>query len=148
MGGLDNDIPIPDIPIHVYVVIGCVASLLAGSQLIGFWLIGFKKPTPTEPVYTRHRTLHDSPSCSTLASIGDFAIRVPPTDARKFSGGIRRSVEANKLQEIREPEKVEEIKETGDTKGCKETGEINESKEIEKIGETSESKETGDKGEA
>lgn len=72
MGGADDDIPIPDIPVHVYVIIGCVAVSLALSQILGLWLTGFKEPTPTGPVYVRTtRTLHDKPSESTLVGVGD-----------------------------------------------------------------------------
>ncbi|KAK4164942.1 hypothetical protein QBC43DRAFT_334128 [Cladorrhinum sp. PSN259] len=50
-----EEIPIPDIPIHVYVIIAFVVLSLLLSQMLGFWLTGFKRPKPVEdgddPVY-------------------------------------------------------------------------------------------------
>ncbi|KAK0665537.1 hypothetical protein QBC41DRAFT_12774 [Cercophora samala] len=144
MGGLDDDIPVPNIPIHVYVIVGCVAVSLVSSQLLGLWLTGFKKPTPTGPVYIRPRTLHDKPSSSTLASVGDVAIRVPPAAARRVSGERRKSVESNKTEEVKDIkgcEKAEKVKEGGDIKEDNETGESDEGKETGDVKEAGDAKE-------
>ncbi|KAK0739296.1 hypothetical protein B0T21DRAFT_409652 [Apiosordaria backusii] len=125
MGGLDDDIPVPDIPIRVYVIIGCVAALLAGSQLLGLWLTGFKKPTPSKPVYIR--ILYEEPSSWTFASFGEVAIRVPPAAAIKTSGEIRRSEESKETAEINESQVGEDIKkvdEVKETEGIKEKLEV------------------------
>ncbi|KAL2191484.1 hypothetical protein L209DRAFT_739530 [Thermothelomyces heterothallicus CBS 203.75] len=37
-------IPMPSIPFHVYVVSALLVCSLLGSQLLGMWLTGFKKP--------------------------------------------------------------------------------------------------------
>jgi len=45
MGVADgHEIPMPDIPIYVYVVSGVLVCSLLGTQLLGIWLTGFKKP--------------------------------------------------------------------------------------------------------
>ncbi|KAK4203780.1 hypothetical protein QBC40DRAFT_315469 [Triangularia verruculosa] len=126
MGGFDDGIPIPDIPIHVFVIIGCVAALLAGSPLLGLWLTGFKKPTPSEPLYIR--TLHDKLSSSTLIDVGGAALRVPPAAATRLSGEIIKSEEKKSL-DIEEPEEVEDSKEPGEVEESKEPGKMEESKE-------------------
>lgn len=40
----DHEIPMPDIPIYVYVVSGVLVCSLLGTQLLGIWLTGFRKP--------------------------------------------------------------------------------------------------------
>jgi hypothetical protein len=47
MGGTDgHEIPMPDIPVYVYVVSGLLVASILGTQLLGIWLTGFKKPVP------------------------------------------------------------------------------------------------------
>ncbi|KAK4679679.1 hypothetical protein QC764_206278 [Podospora pseudoanserina] len=126
MGGADDDIPIPDIPVHVYVIIGCVAVSLALSQILGLWLTGFKEPTPTGPVYvSTARTLHDKPSESTLVGVGDAVTGALSMDATgREAGEVGESVEGKKAGE------VEKIKEEGDIKeDNKETEDIKEDNE-------------------
>ncbi|KAK4656666.1 hypothetical protein QC762_206278 [Podospora pseudocomata] len=132
MGGADDDIPIPDIPVHFYVIIGCVAVSLALSQILGLWLTGFKEPTPTGPVYVRTtRTLHDKPSESTLVGVGDAVTGALSMDATgRESGEVGESVEGKKVGE------VEKIKEEGDIKeDNKETEDIKEDNESGEIRE-------------
>ncbi|KAL2168728.1 hypothetical protein VTG60DRAFT_6899 [Thermothelomyces hinnuleus] len=43
-------IPMPSIPLHVYVVSALLVGSLLGSQLLGMWLIGFKKPVVVRAV--------------------------------------------------------------------------------------------------
>lgn len=40
----DHEIPMPDIPIYVYVVSGVLVCSLLGTQMLGIWLTGFRKP--------------------------------------------------------------------------------------------------------
>lgn len=39
-------IPMPDIPSYVYIISGLMVASLAGTQLLGMWLTGFRKPVP------------------------------------------------------------------------------------------------------
>lgn len=47
MGGTDDghEMAMPDIPIYLYIISGLMISTLVGTQLLGVWLTGFKKPT-------------------------------------------------------------------------------------------------------
>ncbi|KAK4040019.1 hypothetical protein C8A01DRAFT_35986 [Parachaetomium inaequale] len=52
MGGTDtHDIPMPDIPVYVYVVSGLLVGSLVGTQLLGMWLTGFRKPVPVRGAF-------------------------------------------------------------------------------------------------
>lgn len=46
MGGTDaHDAHyMPDIPVYLYVVSGLLVGSLLGTQLLGIWLTGFRKP--------------------------------------------------------------------------------------------------------
>ncbi|KAK3900604.1 hypothetical protein C8A05DRAFT_35739 [Staphylotrichum tortipilum] len=41
-----HEIPMPDIPIYVYIVSGLLIGSLLGTQLLGMWLTGFRRPVP------------------------------------------------------------------------------------------------------
>ncbi|KAK4152463.1 hypothetical protein C8A00DRAFT_34818 [Chaetomidium leptoderma] len=53
MGDTDNthDMAVPDIPIYVYIISGLLIGTLLGTQLLGMWLTGFKKPVPVRGEY-------------------------------------------------------------------------------------------------
>lgn len=40
----DAEFPVPDIPVHVYVIVSLVVVSLLLSQMLGLWLTGFAKP--------------------------------------------------------------------------------------------------------
>ncbi|KAH6850600.1 hypothetical protein B0I37DRAFT_444599 [Chaetomium sp. MPI-CAGE-AT-0009] len=45
MGGTDgHEIPMPDLPVYFYIISGLMIGTLVGTQLLGVWLTGFKKP--------------------------------------------------------------------------------------------------------
>ncbi len=38
------DLPLPPIPFYVFVVSGLLVGVLLGTQLLGLWLTGFRRP--------------------------------------------------------------------------------------------------------
>ncbi|KAK4193043.1 hypothetical protein QBC35DRAFT_446864 [Podospora australis] len=53
-----------DIPVHVYIIMGLVVASLLGTQLMGLWMAGFKKPTKISdtPDFTEPKNISRSPT--------------------------------------------------------------------------------------